>query len=259
MRGQRRRLRHRPGPELAAGRAIGWEPDAQAEASSPPVQGVPLRHTHKGPASAGSSPRPSTCPARPTRASWSPRCPTPSRPGPSTSASTARGATWRTRSRSSSSISSPTGPRRRASPPTSSGSSSPPSPRSSSLRSGVRCTAPAWRNAAAQAPQDRRPRHGLGAKGQGRHGLRTPVGRRLRTRPRPIARVTTPHPLRDTRSSRSSGDHCAAGPKKLAQAAVPATLASPKHGRRAACSCSTCSLGRNSAPTLPERPSAVTV
>ncbi len=72
------------------------------------------------------------------------RCPTPSRPGPSTSASTARGATWRTRSRSSSSISSPTGPRRRASPPTSSGSSSPPSPRSSSLRSGVRCTAPAW-------------------------------------------------------------------------------------------------------------------
>ena len=93
------------------------------------------------------------------------------------------------------------------------------------------------RNAAAQAPQDRRPRHGLGAKGQGRHGLRTPVGRRLRTRPRPIARVTTPHPLRDTRSSRSSGDHCAAGPKKLAQAAVPATLASLKHGRRAACSC----------------------
>ena len=115
------------------------------------------------------------------------------------------------------------------------------------------------RNAAAQAPQDRRPRHGLGAKGQGRHGLRTPVGRRLRTRPRPIARVTTPHPLRDTRSSRSSRDHCAAGPKKLAQAAVPATLASLKHGRRAACSCSTCSLGRNSAPTLPERPSAVTV
>ena len=95
-------------------------------------------HSQAGPASAGSSPRPSTCPARPTRASWSPRCPTPSRPGPSTSASTARGATWRTRSRSSSSISSPTGPRRRASPPTSSGSSSPPSPRSSSLRSGVR-------------------------------------------------------------------------------------------------------------------------
>ena len=30
------------------------------------------------------------------------------------------------------------------------------------------------------------------------------VRRRLRTRPRPIARVTAPHPLRDTRSSRSS-------------------------------------------------------
>ena len=67
-------------------------------------------------------------------------------------------------------------------------------------------------------------RHGLGAKGQGRHGLRTPVGRRLRTRPRPIARVDSTPPS-STRSSRSSGDHCAAGPKKLAQAAVLAPLA----------------------------------
>ena len=83
------------------------------------------------------------------------------------------------------------------------------------------------------------------------------------TRPPPPSHASTPeyqgNDFRDTRSSRSSGDHCAAGPKKLAQAAVPATLASLKHGRRVACSCSTCSLGRNSAPTLPERPSAVTV
>ena len=69
--------------------------------------------------------------------------------------------------------------------------------------------------------EDRRPRRSR-CEGS-RSPLRTPVGRRLRTRPRPIARVTTPHPLRDNRSSRSSGDHCAAGPKKLAQAAVPAT------------------------------------
>ena len=58
------------------------------------------------------------------------------------SGSTAPGATWRTRSRNSSWISSPTGPRRRASPPTSSGSSSPPSRRSSSAPSGACSTAP---------------------------------------------------------------------------------------------------------------------
>ena len=126
----------------------GWElADAQAEAKR---RGRPARRfkpsspmppSQAGPASAGSSPRRSTCPASPTPASSLPRCPTPSRPGPSTSASTARGATWRTRSRSSSWISSPTGPPPPASPPTSSGSSSPPSPRSSSMRSGVRCTA----------------------------------------------------------------------------------------------------------------------
>ena len=149
---------------------IGWElADAQAEAKR---RGRPARrfkssstpHSQAGPASAGSSPRPSTCRQGQPALRGSPRCPTPSRPGPSTSASTARGATWRTRSRSSSSISSPTGPRRRASPPTSSGSSSPPSPRP--LRCAQACAArhppgPRHRrNAAAQAPQDRRPRHG---------------------------------------------------------------------------------------------------
>ena len=45
------------------------------------------------------------------------------------------------------------------------------------------------RNAPAQAPQDRRPRHGLGATGQGRHGLRTPFRRSVRTRPRSITGV----------------------------------------------------------------------
>ena len=72
-------------------------------------------------------------------------------------------------------------------------------------------------------------------------------------------RVYCPRQEAKEQQRRSSGDHCAAGPKKLAQAAVPATLAPRKHGRRAACFCSTCSLGRNSAPTLPPKPSAVTV
>ena len=45
------------------------------------------------------------------------------------------------------------------------------------------------RNAPAQAPQDRRPRHGLGATGQSRHGLRTPFRRSVRTRPRSITGV----------------------------------------------------------------------
>ena len=45
------------------------------------------------------------------------------------------------------------------------------------------------RNAPAQAPRARRPRHGLGAQGQGRHGLRASPRRCLRTGPRPIARV----------------------------------------------------------------------
>ena len=47
------------------------------------------------------------------------------------------------------------------------------------------------RNAPAQAPQDRRPRHGLGATGQSRHGLRTPFRRSLRKGPRSITRVAS--------------------------------------------------------------------
>ena len=98
VRGQRRRLRHRPGPELAARRddrlGAGRRPSRSEAAgpARPPVRRVPLCHPHKlVPQAPGSSPRRSTCPASPTPASSLPRCPTPSRPGPSTSASTARG------------------------------------------------------------------------------------------------------------------------------------------------------------------------
>ena len=89
------------------------------------------------------------------------------------------------------------------------------------------------RNVAAQAPQDRRPRHGLGAKGQGGHGLRAPICRRLRTGPRPIARGIS-HPLR-TSSEATSSDRCAPAPiEPLHPAAVhrrasPFATASPPH------------------------------
>ena len=48
------------------------------------------------------------------------------------------------------------------------------------------------RNAPAQAPQDRRPRHRFGSPGQGRHGLRAPLRPGLRTGPRPITGVGSP-------------------------------------------------------------------
>ena len=256
VRGQRRGLRHRPGPELAARRddrlGAGRRPGGGEAAGppSPPVQGVPLRHTHKlVPQAPGR--RQGRAPARQGQPALRGHLAArhPSRPGPSTSASTARGATWRTRSRSSSSISSPTGPRASrfaanqlrilfsafASILFSAFASILFSAFASILfvalrraLHGTRLARATAGNAAAQAPQDRRPRHGLGAKGQGRHGLRTPVGRRLRTRPRPIARVTTPHLLRDTRSSRSSGDHCAAGPKKARSGSGSRSSGPPK-------------------------------
>ena len=143
VRGQRRGLRHRPGPELAARRddrlGAGRRPGGGEAAGppSPPVQGAP--HSQARPASCR------VVAKAEHRARLNPRFVT-SLPDTFSARTVyervyARGATWRTRSAA---ISSPTGPRRRASPPTSSGSSSPPSPRSSSLRSGVRCTAPAW-------------------------------------------------------------------------------------------------------------------
>ena len=60
------------------------------------------------------------------------------------------------------------------------------------------------RNAPAQAPQDRRPRHRLGAQGQGRHGLRASLGRRLRPPPRPITKGNLPA-LPDFLSRRALG------------------------------------------------------
>ncbi len=170
------------------------------EGPAPPgTRSSPAPPGRAGRASAASSRRQSIWGTRRTPASWSPLCPpTPSRPGSSTSAYTAHGARWRTRSRSSSWISSPTGPRPPASPPTSSGSSSPPSHRSSSTLSGRRFTAPAWpprhrRNAPAQAPQDRRPRHRLDSPDEGCHGLGTPFLRSLRTGTRSITRVGPQH------------------------------------------------------------------
>ena len=91
-------------------------------------------------------------------------------------------ATWRTPSRSSSSICSPTAPPPPASPPTSSGSSSPPCAALSA--------APAWlaprlaRSASSPARV-----YGLRAEGQGGHGLRTSPLRRLRPGPRPMAGI----------------------------------------------------------------------
>ena len=160
----------------------------------------------------------------------------------STSASTARGATWRTRSRSEQLdlFSEGTSASRFAA-----------NQRilivrlrSSSLRSGdaLHGTRLARATAENAAYSRQRPRHGLGAKGQGRHGLRTPVGRRLR-KARPSCQGNDPHPLRDTRSSRSSEPQDQA----VAQAAVPATLAPRKHGRRAALLLQA-PLGRNSGP-----------
>ena len=63
------------------------------------------------------------------------------------------------------------------------------------------------RNTPAQAPQDRRPRLGLGAQGQGRHGLRASPRCGLRTGPRPIARVTL-HPFPTSSQARSPGPVC---------------------------------------------------
>ena len=115
------------------------------------------------------------------------------------------------------------------------------------------------RNPPAQAPQDRRPRHGLDAKGQGRHGLRTPIGRRLRAGSRPITRVTTPPPPSRTPAQPSLGDHCAPGPK-TARSGSGSPYSGPSNSVcGAACSYSIWSLGRNSAPTLLQQPSAVTV
>ena len=50
------------------------------------------------------------------------------------------------------------------------------------------------RHAAPEAPQNRSARDGLGAQGQGRHGLRASLRLRLRPRPRPITRVETATP-----------------------------------------------------------------
>ena len=60
------------------------------------------------------------------------------------------------------------------------------------------------RNAPAQAPQDRRPRHRLGATSQGRHGLRASLRRCLRSGPRPIASVVS-RPRLDFFSGHSVG------------------------------------------------------
>ena len=134
---------------------------------------------------------------------------------------------------------------RRASPPTSSGSSSPPSPRSSSLRSGVRCTAPAW-----PAPPPERcgssssrsaPAYGLAAKGQLRPlELRTPVGGlhlRLRRRSRLQGEATPRQPFqpRVTGSGWSAGRDQTRGRGRR-----PATLAREGADRpqSAACFCS---------------------
>ena len=68
------------------------------------------------------------------------------------------------------------------------------------------------RNTPAQAPQDRRPRHRLGAQGQGRHGLRAPLRCCLRTGPRPITRVVS-HPLPHFLSRRSVGPLAPALPR----------------------------------------------
>ena len=126
-----------------AGRRAGRS--RQTGTGRPPVHRVLLCHPDKLVAEAPGD-REGRTPARQSQppASSSPRCPRPSRHAPSTSGSTARGATWRKRSRSSSSISSPTGPPPPASPPTSSGSSSPPSPRSSSTRCGAHSRARGW-------------------------------------------------------------------------------------------------------------------
>ena len=50
------------------------------------------------------------------------------------------------------------------------------------------------RHAAPEAPQNRSARDGLGAQGQGRHGLRASLRLRLRPRPRPITRIETATP-----------------------------------------------------------------
>ena len=212
---------------------------------------VPLCHPHKlVPQAPGDRARRSTCPASPTRASW---CASQARHllGPDRLRARLlpegqhgehdQGAAARSRLR----------PERRRrelrAAQTSSGSSSPPSPgRSSSLRSQA-CAArhppgPRHRrNAAAHAPHvDRR----AASRSRCEDPVKvakpdscTPVGRRLRTRPRPIARRNdSGTPFETPVSSRSSGDALRRRTKKARSGSrLTATLAPRKHGRRAAC------------------------
>jgi len=70
------------------------------------------------------------------------------------------------------------------------------------------------RNAAAQASQDRSPRPGVGAPRQGSHGLRTPLRRGLRPRPRATTGVTSKASRSPTASVPPSWDPCVPEPAK---------------------------------------------
>ena len=249
---------------------IGWElADAQAEAER---RGRPARRfsefltppSQAGPASAGSSARPSTCPASPTPASSSPRCPTPSRPGPCMSASTARGATWRTRSkeqqldlfsdRTSASRFAANQLRilfsafasilfdalRRALHGTRLARATAGTLRLKLLKIGARVTVSMRRVKVAM--DSAHPSAAAFARVHAR-----------------LARVTTPHTPETPFAADPPGITAPHDQKRLAHAAALATPAPSHTVCGAACSCSPWFLGRNSAQTLPQPPSAVTV
>ena len=134
VRGERRGLPVRAGPQRAAGRrdrrASLTRPTATSRAHRP--AGAPLQGLQVDDARQLEPPAPRRrqgrvdARARPIRASSSPRCgATRARPGISTRRSTAPAARWRTGSRSASSISTPTAPRPPRCAPTSCGCGSP--------------------------------------------------------------------------------------------------------------------------------------
>ena len=226
---------------------------AQAEAKrrmSPPVQGVRSRHPLVPQAPVV---RQGRAPARQGQPALRGHLAARVRPVPS--ASTARGATWRTRlkERAADLFSADLGVALRRQPAPdpllrlqpilfvalSERQPTWPAPPPERCGSSSSRSAPASRSRCGE--------------GQGRHGLRTLVGRRLRTRPRPIARVTTPH------APSRSGDHLRRRTiKKVAQAAVPATLAPRKHAA-SRFPAPPAPPAETSAPTLHPKPSAVTV